>query len=61
MTTKSLKVQITLPKELVDKIDEDAKAGFVKRSAWFERAARMYFENNTERKKIRPKTLDLDI
>lgn len=39
MKEKRIKVQITLPKELVDKIEEELQKTLLSKSAWFTKAA----------------------
>lgn len=44
MEQKKLKVQLLLPQDLVLKIEQDAEKNFLKKSSWFEKLARNYFE-----------------
>ncbi|MEI8295813.1 MAG: hypothetical protein WCG04_04745 [Alphaproteobacteria bacterium] len=44
MEQKKAKVQIHLPHDLVLKIEQDMNRHFLKKSSWFEKLARHYFE-----------------
>lgn len=55
-----VKVQIMLPKEMVDQIDADCRYRFMKKSSWFERLVHLYFKEKWE-EKDKKKTIELDI
>jgi hypothetical protein len=55
-----VKVQIMLPDDMVNRIEEDCKDLFLKKSSWFERAVHLYFKENID-EKDKKKKIDLDI
>jgi len=59
---KKTKVQIHLPADLVEKIEQDAQRNFLKKSSWFEKIAHQYFEAIEKKSEVKgKKVLDLDI
>ncbi len=58
MPKKKEKVQITLPLDLVEAIDANAKEEFLNRSSWFERATVFYLNSH---KKEQPKKIKIDL
>jgi metal-responsive CopG/Arc/MetJ family transcriptional regulator len=52
---KRVKIQITLPAELVDRIDISTKEELISKSNWFARAVEHYFKTY---KKEKPKTME---
>lgn len=58
MRTKNIKVQITLPKQIVEDIDEELKESLISRSTWFLKVAKAELEKKGIRNK---KILKLDI
>ena len=60
MKNTGIKYQITIPKELSDRIEEDLKNTYLSKSSWFVKLAREYIDNK-EKNKTKKKVLDLDI
>ena len=63
MSQEKVKVQLMLPKDLVLQIEQDAKQDFLKKSTWFEKLARLYFEHKLKNKEESPtkKVITLNI
>lgn len=56
---KKIKVQLTLPSSLVDKIVQETNENYMNKSKWIEMVVRFYF--NYKEKKGNRKKIDLDI
>jgi metal-responsive CopG/Arc/MetJ family transcriptional regulator len=57
MKDKKVKVQITLPEEIIEKIEEEIKKSYLSKSSWFLKLAQAYFEQKNKSSK---KVIELD-
>lgn len=53
MKTKQVKVQISLPTEIVEKINEEIKGSYQSKSGWFLKIVKDYFDNKKTKTTIR--------
>lgn len=60
ISKKAGKIQITLPLELIKKIDEEIKQSYTKKSMWFLKIVEEYFESK-ERNQSTKKSINLKI
>lgn len=59
---KKIKIQITLPSPLVEKIDKETQVNYTNKSRWFEKIVNFYFENKDIKEiKRNKKIINLDI
>ena len=62
MSQKRLKIQLTLPKDLVEKIEKETSENFTNMSLWFEKVLRQYFDEHSKTPhRTNKKLLELDI
>jgi len=62
MSQKRLKIQLTLPKDLVEKIEKETSENFTSMSLWFEKVLRQYFDEQSKTPQgTKKKLLELDI
>jgi metal-responsive CopG/Arc/MetJ family transcriptional regulator len=62
MSRKRIKIQLTLPKDLVEKIEKETSENFTNMSLWFEKVIRQYFDENSKAtNETKKKLLELDI
>lgn len=60
MRDKGIKYQITIPKELSDRIEIDMEQTYLTKSAWFIKLAKEYLDDRDKAKKGK-KLIELDI
>ena len=62
MAEKRIKIQLTLPKDIVEKIEKETSENFMSMSLWFEKITRQYFEEQTKTSQsMNKKVIELDI
>lgn len=62
MTEKRIKIQLTLPKDIFEKIEKETSDNFMSMSLWFEKVTRQYFEEQTKASQsMKKKVIELDI
>ena len=62
MAEKRIKIQLTLPNDIVEKIKKETSDNFMNISLWFEKVTRQYFEEQTKASQtMKKKVIDLDI
>jgi metal-responsive CopG/Arc/MetJ family transcriptional regulator len=62
MAEKRIKIQLTLPKDIVEKVEKETSDNFMSMSLWFEKITRQYFEEKTKASQImKKKVIELDI
>ncbi|MGV8949162.1 MAG: hypothetical protein ACOH2E_07375 [Candidatus Paracaedibacter sp.] len=62
MSQKRLKIQLTLPKDLVEKIQKETSENFTNMSLWFEKVLCQYFDEQPKTQhETKKKLLELDI
>ncbi len=62
MTHKRIKIQLTLPQDLVILVEKETSDNFTSMSLWFEKVLRQYFEEKTKGEETtKRKILELDI
>jgi metal-responsive CopG/Arc/MetJ family transcriptional regulator len=62
MAEKRIKIQVTLPKDIAEKIEKEVSDNFMSMSSWFEKFIRQYFEEQTKTSQaMKKKVIELDI
>lgn len=62
MAQKRVKIQLTLPKDLVDLVEKETSDNFTSMSLWFEKILRQFFEEKTKTdQSMKKKVIELDI
>ena len=62
MSEKRIKIQLTLPKDIVEKVEKETSDNFMSISLWFEKVTRQYFEEQTKASQsMKKKVIELDI
>jgi metal-responsive CopG/Arc/MetJ family transcriptional regulator len=61
MAEKKSKIQITLPSDLIQRIEEDISETYTNKSLWFEKIVNYYFENKDKGMAKSKKVIELEI
>jgi metal-responsive CopG/Arc/MetJ family transcriptional regulator len=62
MTQKRIKIQLTLPRELVELVEKETSENYTSMSLWFEKVLRQYFDEKTKNDQgTGKKVIELDI
>ena len=62
MAEKRIKIQLTLPKNIVEKVEKELSDNFMSMSLWFEKITRHHFEEQTKASQsMKKKVIELNI